>query len=302
MSGFDDLIGGYEPPTVDDVVIPSHPRLVGKGAGAGAAPVTPAVVEGGAGGSPGAASTAPEPEPQLPEGSDADEPVEEAEVEAEPVTEVIVTETVAAPEDDLAGIEDETEEDDSLDGQAPLRELIPIERTKLSFDGENVHLRAFPRELINRMRELLEEQLGEKFARKISQPSIVTAFVMSAMGVDMELDADTAAATAAFRANDPRVDQMARDSAKILEQQSVIEQGMSKMFKLLQGVETTTQVLEIGQAYALAERTALLDTSGILPENIEVTQKRVIAARDNIRRKAIAHLKDEKITRGRPIR
>lgn len=304
MSGFEDLLNNYVPPEMDDIVIQIPSRLVGRG-GAGATPVVPAAAPSGA--APAGAGSTPEPEPQLPEGSDAEEPVVEDEGEAEVETtepepvEVVAPIPVAEAEVEATGevADDELDEDEP---EPPLREVVAFGGTKLSFEGETVHLRSFPRELVNKMREILQVQLGEPFARKITQPSIVAAFVMAAMGVDMELDADTGAAVTAFRANDPRMDLMAKNSAKLLEQQSVIETGMTKLMTMIRKVETTTSVLEIGQAYALAERTALLDTNGILPENIEVTQKRVLVARDNIRKKVVSQLTDEKTARGRPIR
>lgn len=152
------------------------------------------------------------------------------------------------------------------------------------------------------MREILRPRLGEAFARDISQVSIVSAFVMAAMGTEIITDESTAHAVKAFRENNPKTDAIDKRTASLLEQQSRLEESMKKLATLMGEVADTTTILEMGQAYALAERTAFLDTEGVLPETIDVTQKRAVASRDNIRKRVKAQQREEKIRAGRPIR
>lgn len=130
----------------------------------------------------------------------------------------------------------------------------------------------------------------------------MTAFVMAAMGTEITTDEITAHAVEAFKANNPRTDAIDKRTTVLLEQQSKAEDMLKKVIEKLGEVAETAAVLEMGQAYALAERTAQLDTSGALPETIDVTQKRAVASRDNIRKRVAALRRDEKIQAGRPIR
>ena len=251
------------------------------------------------------AGTAPEPAPQLPEGSDPEEPTSvEEEVTAGAAAEE--SETPAEdPDEDFTDTDTpvlEPVQPENASSQQTPQPVIPRKNGGLSFEGESAYLKQFPRALIDQMRDILRPRLGEAFARDISQVSIVTAFVMAAMGAEIVTDESTAHAVKAFRENDPKTDAIDRRTVALLEQQTRLDESMKKLSVLMGEVADTTVVLEMGQAYALAERTALLDTDGVLPETIDVTQKRALASRDNIRKRVKAQLRDEKIRAGRPIR
>jgi hypothetical protein len=177
--------------------------------------------------------------------------------------------------------------------------VVPRKGGGLRFEGESVNLKYFPRALVDQMRIILSTHLGDDFARDLSQFSIVTAFVIAAMGAEITTDEYTAAAVKAFRANDPKADAIDRRTAQLLEQQTKSEGMLKAVLARLGDVADTAAALEMGQAYALSERTAQLDTSAALPETLDVTQTRVVAARDHIRSRVTAHQKDEKIRAGR---
>lgn len=305
MSNFDDLLKRYEPPTEADIFIPGKVGTVDKGGAAAPATAAPA-------GKPSdsqSTATGPEPEPQLPEGSDPDEP-ETVEEDPEEVQDPAAEQNDAVPDtaDDDSGFADLDEGDEvaqdipavvSQPAEAP---VVPRKGGGLTFEGESAYLKQFPRTLIDQMRESLSTQTGETFARDISQVSIVTAFVMAAMGADIATDDVTAHAAQSFRAVDPRTDAIDKRTELLLEAQEKQGETLRKVMKRLGTMEDTLAVIEQGQAYALAERTAQLDTAGATPETIEVTQKRAVASRNNIRKKVTALRRDEKIQAGRPIR
>jgi hypothetical protein len=304
MSAFDDLVGEYEQPSEVEIFLPAKVGSVGNKGGnsspaGNAASPTDKSADAHAG-------TAPEPAPQLPEGSDADEtPSVEEEVPA--VAEDANTPAEDPDEDfndsDAPVIESaQTDNTASQETGQPSHPVIPRKNGGLSFEGDSAYLKQFPRVLIDQMRDILRPRLGEAFARDISQVSIVTAFVMAAIGTDIVTDESTGHAAKAFRENDPKTDAIDKRTVALLEQQTRVEESIKKLSALMGDVAETTAVLEMGQAYALAERTALLDTDGVLPETIDVTQKRAVASRDNIRKRVKAQLRDEKIRAGRPIR
>ncbi|MGY4541342.1 hypothetical protein ACVWY0_001251 [Arthrobacter sp. UYNi723] len=319
MSSFDDLLGQYEQPSEVDIALPARAGSVGdKGGTNGTAPVgSPAESQ--------AASTAPEPEPQLPEGSDAEDKAAAEEEEAA-VAEAAAVQ--AAQQEKAAAEAEAAAADEALDGrdaddtdtdsdtsepeadqpgsgavqQSTPQPVIPRKGGGLSFEGESAYLKQFPRILIDQMRESLKSQVGDAFARDISQVSIVTAFVIAAMGAEIATDEFTEAAVKAFRANDPKTDAIEKRTATLLEQQAKSDAMLKKISEKLGEVADTAAVLEMGQAYALAERTAHLDTEGALPETIDVTQKRAVASRDNIRKRVKIQQREEKVRAGRPIR
>lgn len=309
MSAFDDLLGEYEPPSAVDIVLPAKIGGNDKG-GAAASTSVAGSTPAGRPSDQSQSATGPEPEPQLPEGSDPDEPdAVEDEVDDDAARADPEPDGEPAPVSEDAGpLDGEGSGEDAQNGPVEVAEdvsphpVIPRKGSSLSFEGPSVNLKFFPRALVEEMREMLKPHLGDDFARDISQFSLVTAFVIAAMGADIQTDEFTAHAVRAFRANDPRVDAIDQRTAAIQDQQAVIEKMMKRALAKLGDLEDTATVLEIGQAYSMAERTAQLDTMGVLPETIDVTQKRVLATKDNIRRKVEVEIRDQRIRAGRPIR
>jgi hypothetical protein len=316
MGAFEDVLNEGLPEPEVHIYLPGKVGNVGKGGDTAQAAAAPA-------GKPSdsqAAGTAPEPEPQLPEGSDPDDPdtseddAADVAAAAAAAREMFKPEPESAPEQDSndEAVVDPNEpatsasdggEDDGTEADAA-QPVIPRKGGGLTFEGESAYLKQFPRVLIDRMRKILETQVNEEFARDISQVSIVTAFVMASMGSKLTTDDVTAHAVTAFKAVDPRTDAIDKRTVTLLEQQTRSEGMLKAVLARLGEVTETTAVLEVAQAYALAERTAQLDsaTASALPEHLDVTQKRVIATRDNIRKRVKAQRQDEKIRAGRPIR
>lgn len=312
MSSFEDVLGEYEPPGTEDIVVPGRARDAKPDSG-GAEKSTgdtggnAAVVPAGApvdSQNPGAASststTAPEPAPQLPEGSDDDDAVT-ADTEPEETAEDAADADPGDAESNTPEPEAIGPENEPVQGSAN-RMVIPRKGGSLSFEGPSVNLKHFPRALIDQMREILKPRLGDDFARDISQFSLVTAFVMAAMSSDLVTDEFTKEAVRAFRENDPKTEAIEKRTVTLLEQQAKQAEVLRKIFKQLGEVADTTMVLEMGQAYALAERTAQLDTQGFSPETIDVTQKRAVASRDNIRKRVKIQQQEEKVRNGRPFK
>lgn len=293
MSSFEELLNSYEPPSEVEIFLPAKLGEMDKGGSA--APDTASDQTRTADQSSAAAG--PEPEPQLPEGSDPDEPEEAEETEVDdpgPAVEQLPAEPVDESGANVAAT--------GTAASALVPPVIPRKGGGLSFEGESAYLKQFPRVLIDQMREILERQLGSAFARDISQVSIVTAFAMASIGADIATDEITAHAVRAFRASDPRADLIDERTAAIQEQAVETQALLRRVLKKVEDVEETAAVLEMGQAYSMAERTAQLDTMGVLPETIDVAQKRVVAAKNNIRVKVAAHRRDERTRAGRPIR
>lgn len=321
MSGggsFQDLLGEYEAPTDYDIVLPGKVGEAAGNKGGANTPSSPAATTpAGTPAESHPAGTSQEPAPELPEGSDEDEAsVAAASADEERVAEELQqAQETAQQEAEAETAVEETVGPDETDSEAEPVEIvlapavqdkpypvIPRKGGSLTFDSPSVNLKYFPRVLVEEMREILKPHLGEEFAKDLSQFSLVTAFVIAAMGADLTTDEYTAHAVRAFRANDPKADVIEKRTAALLEQQSKTEAMLKEIGDKLGAVADTSAVLEMGQAYALAERTALLDTTGVMPESIDVTQKRAVASRDNIRTRVKKLQSEEKVRNGRPIR
>jgi len=302
MSGFDSILDEFKTATADDIHI-YVPGVVGgdKSAPAG----NPGTSSANAGGSSAAhAGNAPEPAPELPEGSDPDDPAAVDEPEEEDVTPV-----EPDPEPELS---DTTTTEDFPDpepiqlgvDQTPSPEFPVIDRKNaaLNFGGDSCTLRQFPKGLVETMRELLIPSLGKTFATDLSQNSVVVAFVIASLGTDLDTDANTAHAVKAFRETDPKTDLVDKRTRELLQQQVKVEAVLKTLTKHIGAMASTTSVLEMGQAYLLADRTAQIDSAGITPETIDITQKRVVAARDNVRTRVGKLDREETIRAGRPVR
>jgi len=314
MSAFEAALRQGPPEADMDMSMYLPAKVGGTDKGGEAAKATPAGGAARPADSQGSVASGPEPAPQLPEGSDPDEPdAPEESLEdlarlaremfkapEPPAAEALAPEVAAAEEEPAPPVAEEAASDGEVEDATQL--TIPKKGGGLSFEGESASLKAFPKALIDEMRRILGEQTNESFARDISQVSIVTAFAMAVLGTDVVVDTTTSNAVKAFKASDPRTDAIETTTAALLAQQTKADGMLKAILGRLGAVAETASVLEIGQAYALAERTAQLDTSATVPENIDVTQKRALAARDNIRSRAKKQLQDEKIQAGRPIR
>lgn len=202
-SSFEDLLASYEPPTEMDIVIPgqAEPKVkdAAHGGGSGGSSGAAGAAGGAAGAGAGAAagSATPEPAPQLPEGSDPDEDL--AEVADEP-DEGSSAETAQEPAQEPEAeqepeslVEDAPTLHEPSGVSAPSNEPAPVVRElkhsggSLSFEGSNAYLKQFPKSLIDMMRSILEVHGGAEFASKYSQSTLVTAFVVAAMGSTLKL-------------------------------------------------------------------------------------------------------------------
>lgn len=320
MGAFDDVLSEYQEPSAADIVLPGRVGTpAGKGGANGPKDTAGANTSGTASAAAAPVSgTAPEPEPQLPEGSDDDEEKAAAAAEEAAAEEAEnAAQAAAAEKAKQAAAPGTAEPAEEAGGSAPVPgtepavvpaageagyPVIPRKGAGLTFEGESAYLKLFPRVLIDRMREILKPTLGEAFARDLSQVSIVTAFVIASMGVELTTDEHTAKAVEVFRRNDPRAELLEKRTADIQTAQAKFEGVLKSLVERTGKLTDTAAVVEMALAYSLAERTAHLVTDGVMPETIDVTQKRALAARENIRKRVKLQTQMEKDRAGRPIR
>jgi hypothetical protein len=166
-------------------------------------------------------------------------------------------------------------------------------------DTETLTVTRFPQPAVDKLRLMLAPSVGGEFAEAISTPALITAFMLAKTGLDLDVDANTAIAANAFRGFDPRLSQV---EDKIDDMMSDVAQLASAMKLSLKRVSDTGHVvdgLEFSMAYLVADRVAGLTTADTDETNVDVTQKKVLVARENIRTRAKAQRTIEKQRAGR---
>lgn len=167
--------------------------------------------------------------------------------------------------------------------------------------GENAQFRFFPKELVDRLRAQLAATAGTEFAKQLSTPAVVTAFVLSRLGSPMETDANTASATAAFRASEPRLEAIEDSAAEMQHDVHELAKGISVLNKRMIEMLAISETSELMQTYILMDRLLGMSSNGVTERTFDPTQPLVLAARDRARDRSKALRDVERRRDGRPI-
>jgi hypothetical protein len=217
---------------------------------------------------------------------DVSEPEEADELELEPVPKRAAPKQPVNVKKELAKI--------------PGSEPRLFEKTGFSSGGvDTIVVKRFPQPLVDRLRLSLASVVGGDFAESLSAPALITAFLIAKTGVELDVDANTAVATDVFRQVDPRllaveekIDEMTDDIGQLAQAMKISLNRISETANIADG-------LEFAMAYLIAERVAGLSTIDVDETNVDVTQKKVLVARESIRKRARAQRTVEKHREGR---
>lgn len=164
--------------------------------------------------------------------------------------------------------------------------------------GDLSQVKGIPKAIIEKMRDMLAAvpEFGREKADDTSIPTIVNGYLVSQLNVVRDGFSDQVVEVAeAFSYYDPALSRMQAVVAQ-LDQQNQI---MQRMFMNAKEQGAKVGAIETGMAYLLAERTGQLDTSNVLPETMDMTQKKVMKARQRTREQSEMIEKMEKRTQGR---
>lgn len=334
MGFLDEAMGGYKPPTADDldIVLPTRlePREqvrdaepVGEprdaGQHGGAADGSPAATE--AHNDAGSTGATAEPVPQRDDPDDGehtdstDEEVaararaarpEPAEQPAEP--EKGSEEAEVAPEPSEESVAAETPET-KVEQPANLRQQLAgitasepraFQKTGFSAGGvETTVVKRFPVPLVDRLRLTLAPVVGGEFAEALSAPALITAFLVAKTGVELDVDPNTAVAVDIFRQVDPRLLAVEDKIDGMMDDVSRLADAMKLGLQRIGDTGNVVDALEFSTAYLIADRVAGLTTTDTNETNVDVTQKKALTARENIRKRAKAQRTIERQRDGR---
>lgn len=325
-SFMDQAMGDWKPPTSDDFEISLPPRREAKKD----EPTDAAREQGqhGGGGDSAAAdthaetSTASEPAPQRDdpdEGEHTDSTQEQvAARRASPVEEPATPteEPAAAPaEDDRADDEVEIpavfapepptpEPADLHEALAAIDGRTPREFKRIGFssgDAKTVLVKKFPQPLVDRLRVLLAVGTGGDFAEQISAPAIIAAYLTAATGVELDVDENTAVAIEAFRANEPRMASVEDRLEQMAGGIDRLADAMQLGLKRISETGHTVDAMDFATSFLVADRVAGIATVDTNETNVDVADKKVLAARERIRSRAKEHRTIETQREGRRL-
>lgn len=230
---------------------------------------------------------------------------ESAEPEPAPVEEV---EPSAAPQDEPASqpepaaVDEELEEpaEDPVLSRHPLAgRVIPFEELTARSGGAQVRV---PGSLVKVLRELLAHEGHEELA-KSGQHKIITAFSAASAGVALDgADEGTQRLVEVFRSINPVLAGIETRMQVMVEENDRLSREVRLMRKNMDYLVSLAMTTEMSVSYLVAHSTADLPTRGVVPENVDVAQPRVLELRDRARKQTEVISRMETDKKGRPIR
>jgi hypothetical protein len=308
MASFTDRLDEWKPPSADDLDISlpirrepkkeapaEEPREIGQHGGG--ADSTPAEAQDDV------AAAASEPSPQRDEpdeGEHTDSTQEQVAARAaqratqtaveEPEPEEVAPATPTVPaEHEPVRVEDVPKMKPALSvaelSQIPGESPVAYKRTATSYgaDVATVQVKPFPQAALDKLRVTLAWSTGGEFAEAISAPALVTAFIAATIGLDLEFDENTAAAADAFRRSDVRLAAMEDKVDTAIEKLASLMRVAERTNERSARTESAVDALEFGVAYLVTDRVAGISTADTNETNVDVTQRKVLTARETIR-------------------
>lgn len=222
-------------------------------------------------------------------------PVEEAEPSAAPRDE-------PASQPEPAAVDDEPEEpaEDPVLSRHPLAgRVIPFEELTARSGGAQVRV---PGSLVKVLRELLTHEGHEELA-KSGQHKIITAFSAASAGVALDgADEGTQRLVEVFRSINPVLAGIETRMQVMVEENDRLSREVRLMRKNMDYLVSLAMTTEMSVSYLVAHSTADLPTRGVVPENVDVAQPRVLELRDRARKQTEVISRMETDKKGRPIR
>ena len=224
-------------------------------------------------------------------------PVEEVEPSAAPQDE-----PASQPESEPAAVDEEPEEpaeDPALSRHPLAGRVIPFEELTARSGGAQVRV---PGSLVKVLRELLTHEGHEELA-KSGQHKIITAFSAASAGVALDgADEGTQRLVEVFRSINPVLAGIETRMQVMVEEHDRLSREVRLMRKNMDYLVSLAMTTEMSVSYLVAHSTADLPTRGVVPENVDVAQPRVLELRDRARKQTEVISRMETDKKGRPIR
>ncbi|MER6367069.1 hypothetical protein ABT255_01595 [Streptomyces mirabilis] len=275
---------------------------------------------GGQGGTagvlPGGAPTGPAPDAVPAPGTQPD-------VEDAAATEVTSHDVVATPDESghvtpgslqLTDHQDAVQSAASKGGSGGTAETATLPQSGFRLAGvqSQPHIKALPESIMNALREQLRaaavHELGvsdsaaREFSQRLSQGTLVTAFLMAQLDLHLDADPATERAVELFRSCDPLLGSVVARLANIEAAERERDGLLRKLRDELGEVRQTSAVVEQALAYSIADRTENFLRGSHNLHDAPITHKEAIHLRNMAREATRKQLKLEREREGRPIR
>lgn len=189
---------------------------------------------------------------------------------------------------------------------------LPQSGFRLAGVQSQPHIKALPEKIMNALREQLRaaavRELGvsdssaREFSQRLSQGTLVTAFLLAQLDLHLDADPATERAVALFRSRDPLLGSVVARLANIEAAERERDGLLRKLRDELGEVRQTSTVVEQALAYSIADRTENFLRGSHNLHDAPITHKEAIYFRDKAREATRTQLKLEREREGRPIR
>ncbi|WP_327357740.1 hypothetical protein [Streptomyces sp. NBC_01304] len=190
--------------------------------------------------------------------------------------------------------------------------VLPHSGFRLSGGQSQPHIKALPESIMNALREQLRaaavRELGvsdsaaREFSRRLSQGTLVTAFLLAQLDLSLDADPATERAVELFRSRDPLLGSVVARLANIEAGERERDGLLRKLRDELGEVRQTSAVVEQALAYSIADRTENFLRGSHNLHDAPVTHKEALYFRDKAREATRKQMKLEREQEGRPIR
>lgn len=174
------------------------------------------------------------------------------------------------------------------------------------------HIRSLPDSIVGVLREELRaaavrelgasDQEAREFCRKLSQASLVSAFLIAQLDLRMEADDATTRAVELFRTRDPLLGSVAARIERMERSELERAVALDRISVRLGEVQRTASVVEQALAYSIADRTENFLRGSHDIHDAPITHRDAVFVRDRARAATEKLTREERERDGRPIR
>ncbi|MEU7317478.1 hypothetical protein [Streptomyces sp. NPDC007083] len=189
---------------------------------------------------------------------------------------------------------------------------LPRSGFRLSGVKSQPHIKALPDSIISVLREQLRaaavrelavpDATAREFSQRLSQGTLVTAFLIAQLDLRLNADPATARAAELFRSQDPLLSSVAARMARLEELEYTMSGGLRRLQDELAAVRATGAVIEQALAYSIADRTENFLRGSHNIHDAPITHKSALYIRDRAREATRKQAGIERDRDGRPIR
>lgn len=189
---------------------------------------------------------------------------------------------------------------------------LPSTGFKLTGTDRQPHIKSLPEPIIAALREQLRSaivrELGasddqaREFSDRLSQKSLVMAFLLAQLDLRLDVDASTQRAAEMFRIHDPLLGSVVEHLDRMEQNRHSDRVLLQKLHDELDQVRSTSTVIEQAVAYSIADRTENFLRGSHNTEDAPLGHKTAIYIRDRAREAAKKQTTVEAEREGRPIR